>query len=146
MRGNREVAEKQPDYVVFISHSSKDRWIATRMAEIIERNAKRYGVTTFLDEKALEAGDNIPETIRDRLHDCSEFVILLTPESVARPWVLIELGGAWTLRKRLIAITYNITADKIPDVIEHDKSYELNDFDRYVSELIRRTKGKRAKR
>jgi hypothetical protein len=44
------VAKKQSDYLVFISHSSKDRWIARQMAAIIERQAKRYGVRTFLDE------------------------------------------------------------------------------------------------
>ena len=77
----------------------------------------------------MEADDDIPETIRGRLNACAEFVILLSPESVARPWVLIELGGAWTLRKRLIAITYNMAADKIPDIIDHDKAYDLNDFD-----------------
>lgn len=46
----RKVAKKQSDYLVFISHSSKDRWIARQMAAIIERQAKRYGVRTFLDE------------------------------------------------------------------------------------------------
>lgn len=49
-RGKRKVAKKQSDYLVFISHSSKDRWIARQMAAIIERQAKRYGVRTFLDE------------------------------------------------------------------------------------------------
>lgn len=44
-----------------------------------------------------------------------------------------------------MAITNNLSADKIPDIIDHDKSYELNDFDRYVTELIRRTRGKRAR-
>jgi hypothetical protein len=42
-----------------------------------------------------------------------------------------------------MAITYDLTADKLPDIIDHDKSYDLNDFDRYVDELIRRRKGKR---
>jgi len=56
--------------------------------------------------------------------------------------VLAELGGAWILDKRIIAITYDLVADKIPDIIEHDKSYDLNDFDRYVGELIRRRRGK----
>ena len=42
----------------------------------------------------------------------------------------------------MIAITYNLVAEKIPDIIEHDKGYDLNDFDRYVTELIRRLKRK----
>jgi hypothetical protein len=135
------VAKSQPGYLVFISHSSKDRWIAGQMAAIIERKAKRYGVRVFLDEVGLEGGDRIPETIKANLQACEEFVILLSPSSVMRQWVLAELGGAWALDKRIIAITYDLVAAKIPDIIEHDKSYDLNDFDRYVGELIGRRKG-----
>jgi hypothetical protein len=140
------VAKNQPDYLVFISHSSKDRWIARQMAAIIERRAKRYGVRTFLDEVDLEGGDRIPATIKANLHACEEFVILLSPQSVMRQWVLVELGGAWTLDKRVMAITYNLATEKIPDIIDHDKGYDLNEFDRYVTELISRVKRKRPKR
>ena len=112
------------------------------MAAIIERRAKRYGVRTFLDEVDLEGGDRIKETIKANLHACEEFVILLSPSSITRQWVLAELGGAWALDKRIMAITYDLAAEQIPDIIEHDKSYELNDFDRYVGELIGRRKGK----
>lgn len=139
------VATAQLDYLVFISHSSKDRWIARQMAEIIERRAKRYGVRTFLDEVDLKGGDRIPATIKANLHACHEFVILLSPHSVTRQWVLAELGGAWTLDKRIMAITYDLTAERIPDIIEQDKSYDLNDFDRYVVELVGRRKGKRVR-
>ena len=111
------------------------------MAAIIERKAKRYGVRTFLDEVDLEGGDRIPATIKANLHACEEFVILLSPHSITRQWVLVELGGAWTLDKRIMAITSNLSADKVPDIIDHDKSYELNEFDRYVNELIGRRKG-----
>jgi hypothetical protein len=131
------------DYLVFISHASKDRWIAKQMAAIIERKAKRHGVRTFLDEVDLVGGDRIPATIKATLHACGEFVILLSPQAITRQWVLVELGGAWTLDKRIMAITYDLTADKLPDIIDHDKSYDLNDFDRYVDELIGRRKGKR---
>ncbi|HEX2478454.1 MAG TPA: toll/interleukin-1 receptor domain-containing protein [Geminicoccaceae bacterium] len=140
------MAKNQPDYLVFISHSSKDRWIARQMAAIIERRAKRYGVRTFLDEVDLEGGDRIPATIKANLHACEEFVILLSPQSVMRQWVLVELGGAWTLDKRVMAITYNLATEKIPDIIDHDKGYDLNEFDRYVTELISRVKRKRPKR
>jgi hypothetical protein len=45
-----------------------------------------------------------------------------------------------------MAITYDLATEKIPDIIDHDKSYDLNDFDRYVAELIRRVKRKGLKR
>jgi TIR domain len=87
------LAETQPPYLVFISHSSEDRWIARQMAAIIERKAKRYGVRTFLDEKDLEAGAVIPEEIRRHLESCEEFLVLLTSLSISRQWVLLELGA-----------------------------------------------------
>ena len=82
------------DYLVFLSHSSKDRWIAKQMAAIIERKARRHGVRTFLDEVDLKGGDRIPGTIKANLHACDEFVVLLSPHSVTRQWVLAELGGS----------------------------------------------------
>lgn len=128
-------------YLVFISHSSKDRWIAKQMAAIIERKGKRYGVHTFLDEVDLEGGDRIPETIRSYLRACEEFLILLSPHSVTRQWVLVELGGAWTLGKRIMAIVDKVAPADMPDIIEQTKAYELNDFDRFVAELVRRARG-----
>ena len=96
----------------------------------------------FLDEVDLQGGDRIPATIKANLRACDEFVILLSPESLARQWVIAEMGGAWILDKRIMVIRYDLAAESIPDILRHDKSYELNDFDRYVNELIGRRKGK----
>jgi hypothetical protein len=72
------------DYLIFISHSSKDRWIARQMGSIIERRARRQGVRVFLDEVDLQGGDRITSTIKANLRACDEFVILLSAESLAR--------------------------------------------------------------
>lgn len=45
-----------------------------------------------------------------------------------------------------MAITYDLAPEKLPDIIEQAKSHELNDFDRYVDELIGRTSGRRLRR
>jgi hypothetical protein len=137
------VAGTHPEYLVFISHSSKDRWIARQMAAIIERRARRYGVRTFLDEKNLEAGASIREEIRRHLEGCEEFLVLLTSLSVSRQLVLLELGAAWGLRKRIAAVTDKIADDDLPDIIRQTKACELNDFDRFVSELVGRAKRRR---
>jgi hypothetical protein len=82
-------------YLVFISHSTKDRWIARQMAAIVQDRGRQQGIVTFLDEKDIEGGDDIPRTILQKLRASEEFVVLLSPQSVNRPWVLIELGAAW---------------------------------------------------
>ena len=39
-------------------------------------------------------------------------MILLSSHSITRQWVLVELGGAWMLDKRMMAITYNVADGK----------------------------------
>jgi hypothetical protein len=131
------------DYLVFISHSSKDRWIARQMVALIERRARRYRVNAFLDERDIEGGDSIPETILAKLRDCQEFVILLSPQSLPRQWVLIELGAALGLGKRVVPIMCNVEQAQMPDIIRLTKAYELNELDDYLGDLTRRARGVR---
>jgi len=63
---------------VFISHSGKDRWIAKQMANLIEEKGREYNVKTFLDEKDIEGGDSISESIRESIEKCDEFLVLLS--------------------------------------------------------------------
>lgn len=125
-------------YLVFISHASSDRWIAKQMAAIIERKGKRRGVKTFLDEKDLEAGDRISDEIKRQIQTCAEFVVLLSPAAVERQWVLVEIGSAWGQDKRVTTIIDKLAPDKLPDIIRDLKAYDLNDFDQFVTELLRR--------
>jgi len=81
-------------YLVFISHSARDQWVARQMARAIEGQGKPYKVRSFLDEKDVESGDHIHESIRDSIRDCDEFMVLLTRRSASRAWVLIEMGAA----------------------------------------------------
>jgi TIR domain len=129
-------------YLVFISHSTKDRWIARQMAAIVQDRGRQQGIVTFLDEKDIEGGDDIPRTILQKLRASEEFVVLLSPQSVNRPWVLIELGAAWGLGKRLTAIIDKVAPKEMPDIIAQTKAYDLNDFDRFVTELLRRAERK----
>jgi hypothetical protein len=130
-----------PAHLVFISHSTKDRWIARQMAAIIESQGRRYGIVTFLDERDIQGGDSIPETILTKLRECQEFVILLSPQSIARQWVLVELGAALGLQKHIVPIIHNVAPTDIPDIIRLTKAHELNDFEHYLDELVRRVRG-----
>ena len=85
-------------YRVFLSHSRKDRWIARQCARLIEEAGKPR-VEVFFDEKDIEGGQSIPDSVRTGIEKCDEFVVLLSRFSKDRPWVLIEMGAAWGLRK-----------------------------------------------
>ncbi len=127
-------------YLVFISHSEKDRWIAKQIATLIEEKGREHGVQTFLDEKDIAGGESIPESIRRNIQECREFLVLLSRYSIDRPWVLIEIGAAWVLGKRIIAITDKVTPDEMPDIITPYKAIDLNNFDEYLEQFINRVK------
>lgn len=122
-------------YLVFISHSTNDRWIAKQMAALIEERCQTYGVKTFLDEKDMAIGESIRESIRKNIQECDEFLVLLSRYSIDRPWVLIEIGAAWVLGKRIITIIDKVTPEEMPDIITPYKAIDLNDFDKYLEQL-----------
>lgn len=133
-------AEAGKNYLVFISHSEKDRWIAKQMANLIEEKGKEYGIKTFLYEKHIEGGESISDSIRKNIQECSEFLVLLTRYSIDRPWVLIEIGAAWVLGKRIIAIIDKVTPEEMPDIITPYKAIDLNNFNEYLEQLFSRVK------
>ena len=128
-------------YLVFISHAHADRWIARQLASLIAAKGSRQRVQVFLDEKDIEGGDSIPGTVLKNLQECDELVVLLTPNSISRPWVLIEIGGAWALETRTVAVIDKVSPQDMPDVIAPYKAIDLNDFDDYLRQLMDRVKG-----
>jgi hypothetical protein len=117
---------------VFISHSSRDRWIARQIDFGVRRNR---GVATFLDEKDLQGGDAISETVRAELRRCDELVVLLSSASLTSDWVKAEMGAAWGLRKRIVVLLDKLQVRDIPQVFTDYKAFDLNDAERYFQEV-----------
>lgn len=131
----------KPEYQVFVSHATADKWIATTFCEKIDAT----GATSFRDDRDINGGDSIPQSIRTEIQVSRELVVLLTPDSIERPWVLLEVGAAWGRRKdyRIVPVLCHVTFDAIPDIIEGKKAFHINDFDKYLAELKRRVKKRR---
>jgi hypothetical protein len=127
-------------YRIFLSHATVDKFIAKAMCQMLDA----VGAKTFRDDRDIDGGDDIPEKIREAIKTSDEFVVLLTPNSVSRPWVNLEVGAAWGwARLRIIAVHYNINvgADPIPAMLKSKKAVALNDFETYVEEVEKRLKG-----
>jgi hypothetical protein len=121
---------------VFVSHATSDKWLAVTICEKIEA----MGASTFRDDRDIQGGDDIPEEIRTQIKQSRELVVLLTPDSADRPWVLLEVGAAWGWRKgyRIVPVLCHVTIDAIPDIIKGKKAYHLNEFDLYLKDLKKR--------
>jgi hypothetical protein len=124
--------EAEP-YVVFISHSSRDSWIAGVLAEKV----KTVGAEPWLDVLDLEGGDIIDQEILRGIDACREAVVLISPNSVGSQWVIFELGAAWGQHKRVTPVLNNVPHDAIGP-LRSTKAIELNGFDAFLSELEER--------
>lgn len=127
---------------MFLSHSHKDRWIAKQCAKLLaERSGGR--VEVFLDEKDIQVGESIADSIRARIEQCDEFLVLLSRYSKDRPWVLIEMAPRGGLRKPIIALIDKVGPKEMPDIISPYKATDLNDFDQYLDQLLKRISKRR---
>src|SRR5712671_1494267 len=90
-------------YRVFVSHATRDRWIAERIADLL----RARGARTFLDVYDIEKGDDIPESIHRELNRADELVALLTSASQQRAWVWAEIAVVWGRGKRIVAVMHN---------------------------------------
>jgi TIR domain len=127
---------------IFISHGQEDTWIAEQIAECV----KGSGASPFLDEANMHAGDNFREILKREISDCDELLVLLTPWSTDRRWVWVELGAAWSLGKRIVAILHGLTLEQLDQlrgrraVLEDINVIHLNDFNKYLLQLTNRAR------
>ena len=132
---------KRSRYLVFISHSSLDAWIARMMTEKIQS----LGVNCWLDEKNLEGGDVIPDEIIRGIDACQEAIVLISPNSVNSQWVSFEIGGVLAQHKRVTPILNNVRPDEMAPM-KHIKSIDLNKFEEFLSQLEHRVAQTRSKK
>jgi hypothetical protein len=93
------------------------------------------GIATFRDDRDIDGGEEIPDRLKSEIARCDELVVLLTPDSVHRDWVLLEVGAAWGCEKRIVAILCHTKVVRIPAMIRSRKAFHLNELDRYIEEV-----------
>ena len=124
---------------VFISHSSKDTWVAKQIAAHIIR----AGAQAFLDEADMEHGDDFDQKLVDGANSCQELLVLLTPWSKERPYVLIEIGMFRHRGLRIVGVLHGITQNEVSDprmpaLLKRLDMIEINDLSSYFEQLSRR--------
>ena len=72
---------------VFISHSSKDRRLAERLAEMLRQN----GIAVWFSQTSLLGAQQWHDEIGEALARCDWFLILLSPAATRSKWVKREL-------------------------------------------------------
>ena len=95
---------------LFLSYSRADLSIA----DDIRKQIVRDGHHVWQDTEEMLVGDHIDVKIRRNLRNCDGYVVLITPNSLKSPWVLVELGGAWVSGIQLFPVIDGIAPRKLP--------------------------------
>ena len=123
-------------YDAFISYSTEDLALAKELADDLEARAMR----TFLASRDLEAGTVWTEEVRQALLASRVSLIVLTPNSANRPWVMCEVGASWALGKPLVPALLYVDPKALPEVIAAYQSRRIETVQgrkALVEELVR---------
>jgi len=112
-----QIVPIQPKYDIFISYASGDSALAIELKNDLEHQ----GLRCFMAEKDIPIATEWQDTIRAALLGSQRLLILLTPRSLNRPWVLMEAGAAWALGKELIPALVQVA---ISDLIDPIRRYQ----------------------
>lgn len=104
-------------YDVFISYSTIDTSIANELRKSIENE----GLSCFMSEKDIPTASPWVDEIRNAIHLSKRVLLLITPRSIDRPWILLETGAAWALQKELIPALMFVSPS---DLVEPIRRYQ----------------------
>ncbi|HEV2130934.1 MAG TPA: toll/interleukin-1 receptor domain-containing protein [Longimicrobiaceae bacterium] len=110
---------------VFLSHSSRDRQLASDLAEVL----RRHGVPVWYSHTNILGAQQWHDEIGAALQRCDWFLLILTPHSVESKWVKRELLFALQqdrFENRIVPLLYQPCAfDRLSWVLS---SFQIIDF------------------
>ena len=120
---------------VFIHSSSKDIDIVQDLAHRLEA----AGVETHWANESARSDKTIRATNK-ALNDANEIFVLLTSESVDDPNLMVDLGAAFSTRRRVTPVVVGLEASQVPSLIKSLKYIKYPDLNRYIVDLATRTR------
>lgn len=81
---------------IFLSHTAADKPFVRNLA----RDLENHGVKYWLDEAEIKIGESLIEKIRQGIDEFDYVAVILSPGSVASPWVQREVDVAMSRRYR----------------------------------------------
>jgi len=122
--------------ILFLSHATEDNVLAEKLAQ--DFTAK--GIKTFYSEWEIRTGERIIERINQGLVDCTHFAVLLTPVSITKPWVKIEMDAGLILQLQgqcaFVPIRSGLAVAALPPLFQTMNAPSIDDYDAKVPTII----------
>lgn len=120
---------------VFLSFGWEDHQLAEKIANKLMVN----GIDTWWAEWEIQSGDSIRQRIDEGLGICTHFVVLLSKESIEKPWVKQEMDAGLVRmldeKCKFIPLRYELRHNQLPPLLSGRYSPEIKDDDDF-SQLI----------
>lgn len=127
-------ASKRPR--VFLCHGGEDKSLARQIATDLQT----AGIETFFDEWEIRSGDSLRQKIDEGLVGCTHFIVLLTPTSIERPWVKVEMDAGFVRKvsgqARFIALRAGLEVGALPPLLQGSHSPSISEEAYSIDELV----------
>ena len=123
-------------YQVLITSAPRERDIAENLAQSVL--ATGANVLSVLQTPARDEAVRFDP--RRALQKADETVIVLTERSLNNPYLLLEMGAAFSLRKRFTPLLVGIEDSEIPPLIAQFPFVRYSELQKYLSDLETRVK------
>lgn len=116
-------------YNVFISYSTKDYSLVSKVKEILESNAE---IEVYVAETSAQIGNILSSELISAIKRCNLFILLWSKNSKNSAWVNQEIGIAASEDKVIVPVVLD-EGLKLPEFIQNRK--HLNAFDNHEEAL-----------
>jgi PAS domain S-box-containing protein len=119
---------------VFLSHDSRDEKVARVIANTLARiSLDQVGIWFSSDPSpsgGIKPGQVWTNEIESRLMASRVILVLLTPNSLGRPWIYFESGYGFSNRKtQVIPLCLGITVSDVPFPLKMFQCYEIGNLE-----------------
>ncbi len=127
---------------IFLSHNTKDKVLAEIIADTIKQVSIEQVQAWFSSDDriggGLPAGAKWYQEIHDKIESSEFVIVLLTQNSIDRPWVYYETGVGIGANKKVVSVCVGIKREDIKSPLNELQAYQLTDQNSY-EEFLGRT-------
>ena len=111
---------------LYFAHASENKGVAKPLANRMVAN----GIDVWFDEWEIGTGDSLRRKMEGGLSNCTHFLVLLTPESVGKPWVETEIDAGFVQnvdgQSRFMGIRVGIGIEKLSPFLRTVRCPEID--------------------
>ena len=122
---------------LFISYSHEDKTFVT---DTLTKLLDEYGVSYYLDSKAIESGERFDHSLLDNIKKSREMCVVVSKNTEKSNWMVIERGAAWILGKHITPIRKEVEVT-IPEILKFHNAkdgFKPTELQEYAEHIVAR--------